>query len=239
MTGDGRRHDQADRGRWARLLAGLAVGPVLATAAAAPATSAVEASDPPVSSSVHPVTTVAVTDDPAVSAAGASGAGAWPALLATELARTGGPADITTGAAEGAGYATDDASAPSFTDLVLEQVVHSTQLVIFFDTEIGGANAPAVEEGAAAAFKAVEEQAPDALIVVVAPYQFSPESQAPGEDVRGAVRAAADGAEVAVTYIDPVAEGWPTGIDQQQIAVRISEHIAELANALARSGAFD
>lgn len=255
MRCDGRSDRQGDRGRWVRVLAGLAVGPVLATAACAtavprgeagggaaaavPALSTVEASEPPGSSSVHPVTTVVVTDDPAVSAAEASGEEAWPGLLAAELGRTGAPATITSAAADGAGYAADGGDGPTFTDLVVEQVVHSTQLVIVFDTELGGAGAPAVEEGAAAAFKAVEEQAPDALLVVVAPYRFSPDAPAPTEDVRGAVRAAADGAEVAVTYIDPVAEGWPTGIDQQQIASLIHAHIAELAGALARSGAFD
>jgi hypothetical protein len=146
---------------------------------------------------------------------------------------------LTQAAIQGAGFATNDPSGPSFTELVVDHVVHSTQLVVFFDTALGAADARAVGDGAAAAFKAVEEAAPDAVIVVVGPYRSSAEASEPGDEVRGAVRDAAQSAEAPVTYVDPLAERWPVGASQQQIADLLSGQMAPLAKSLAESGAFD
>jgi hypothetical protein len=194
---------------------------------------------PQASSAVHPVTTVVVTDDPAVTTKGASAESAWPALLAARLAASGAPMTLSVAAVDGAGFAADRSAASSFTELVVSHVVHSTQLVIFFDTALGAANAPAIGEGAAAAFKTVEEAAPDAVIVVVGPYRFSADAPEPGDAAQRAVRDAARGAEVAVTYVDPAAGGWPTGPGQSQIAQLLHDEIGPLVKALAESGAFD
>lgn len=194
---------------------------------------------PPVSSSVHPVTTVVVTDDRSVAAAGPSGDGAWPGLLAASLQRAGAPLAVTLAAVDGTGFAPGGPTAVSFTDLVADRVARSTQLVIFFDTDLSGTGAATIGKGAAAAFAAVEEAAPDARIVVVAPYRFAAGAAAPDEDVRTAVQEAVRHAEVAVTYIDPVAEDWPTGATQQQIADLLHPPLVDLVRALAESGAFE
>jgi hypothetical protein len=232
------------QGRCRGLFAGLAVGAVVVTSGCAAEGMAGEVDDatstsPEASSSVHPVTTVVVTDDPAYSAAGSSADGTWPALLAANLADEGGPLELTSAAAQGAGFAPDDPSEPSFTDLVVERVDHSTQLVVFFETAFGSADARAVGDGAAAAFKSVEEAAPDAVMVVVGPYRASADAPEPTDEVRGALRDAAHGAEAPATYVDPVAERWPVAAGQQQIADLLTEPLAPLAKSLAESGAFD
>jgi hypothetical protein len=188
--------------------------------------------------SVHPVTAVVISDDAALSAGGVPDEAAWPALLAAALDGTGTPLDVQVAVTEGAGFA-PDASGETFTDLVLGKVVHSTQLVFFFETRYGNASAQGVQEGARLAFKNVEEQAPDALIVVVGPWAAGPDNPGPRGGISSAVAEAALGAELPVTYVDPVAEGWPDDAGEQQIADLPRPHVADLAAALAGSGAFD
>ncbi|SDY66716.1 hypothetical protein SAMN05661080_04217 [Modestobacter sp. DSM 44400] len=194
---------------------------------------------PSTSARTHPVTTVVVSDDPAVSAAGPTATGAWPGELAALLEGSGTALDLEVAAKDAAGFAVEDPAAPSFADLVRDRVVHSTQLVVFSETQFGSAAAPDVAQGAREAFAAVEEAAPDALIVVVAPWTSAPDLPAPTAEVRAAVHAAAQSAEVAVTYVDPVADGWPTGASQQQVAELLLPDVAPLVTALAGSGAFD
>jgi hypothetical protein len=193
----------------------------------------------PVAGSTHPVTTVVVSDDPAVSAAGQSAAGAWPGAVAQRLAASGTPLELQVAADPAAGFAVDVPTDLSFTDLVLQRVAADTQLVVFSETRFGSAAASEVGQGAKEAFAAVERQAPDALIVVVAPWPSSADLPAPGPEVRAAVQTAAQGAEVTVTYVDPVTEGWPTGAGQQQIAELLSRDIRPVVMSLATSGAFD
>jgi hypothetical protein len=187
---------------------------------------------------VHPVATVFVTDDPSVAAAGSSAAGTWAGLLAADLDRDGSPMDVTLGVLDGAGFAPDSAGAKSFTRVVTDSVEPSTQLVFFFETRFGSAGGQAVAQGADQAFKTVEEAAPDALIVVVGPY-LAPDAGGPGDDLRDALRDAAARAEAPTTYVDPVAEDWPIGASQQQIADLLKPHVADMVGGLARSGAFD
>jgi hypothetical protein len=184
----------------------------------------------------HPVTTLLVTDDAAVSAAGPTASGTWPAQLAGLLAESGAPLELDVAAAADAGFAAGD---DSFVDLVGAHIAPSTQLVVLYETEFAGAGAEEVRQGADAAFAAVEEGAPDAVIVVVAPWPSSPGGRPPGEEIRAAVRDAAAGAEVAVTYVDPVTEGWTTGASPEQIAGWLLPEVQPLAAGLARSGAFD
>jgi hypothetical protein len=186
--------------------------------------------------SVHPVTTVVVTDDPAVAATGSAAEKNWPSLLARRLASAGSPLEVTLAVAEGAGFADSDRS---FTDLVHGTVTHPTQLVIFLDTR-GDFTAPsAAGSGVADALGAVEERAPDGIAVVVGPWASQDDMRAPSADVRRAVRDSALHTEVTVTYVDPVAEDWPVGATQQQLADLLYPHVAPLAEMLARSGAFD
>ncbi|MGY1886108.1 hypothetical protein ACI799_12520 [Blastococcus sp. SYSU DS0753] len=188
----------------------------------------------PPSGSVHPVTTVVVSDDPVISAGGQPAADGWPAVLASSLAAAGTPLELAVATADDGGYAGD----PPFADLVERAVVDSTQVVVFHETEVGPASADAVGEGAEEAFAAVERRAPDAVVVVVAPWAPGG-APASDDEVHDAVRAAADGAEVSVTYIDPAGEGWGQGATQRQIADRVHEDVADLVAALAHSGAFD
>jgi hypothetical protein len=188
---------------------------------------------------VHPVTTVVVTDDPAVVASGSSAEGAWPGLLAARLESSGSPLTLTPVAVEDAGFAAEQPAGPTFTELVMDTVSHSTQLVVFYDSRWGPAGASEVTRDAEQAFSAVEEMAPDALVVVVGPWQPSPEAARPDATAVGAVQAAVDASVVAVTYVDPVADGWPTGASQEQIADLVYPHVSELVAALANSGAFD
>jgi hypothetical protein len=225
---------------------GLAVAGAVATSACASAgrtgdeNAATPSDASPASRSVHPVTTVIVTDDPVVSAAGVSAETSWSGLLARSLDRNGSPMALSSDVVDSAGFADDESPGrPSFSEVVADTVVHSTQLVIFFDTQVGAAGATAVGEGAAEAFRAVEEAAPDALIVVVGPYRMASDGSAPDEELRRAVRGAAQGAEVAVTYVDPVDEAWPAGASQQLIADLLFPHVAPLVRALAESGAFE
>jgi hypothetical protein len=218
------------------LVAGCAAG-TPARAGTAESSSPADSTGPidPEVSSVHPVTTVIVTDDPALTATGTAEE-SWPDLLADMLADAGSPLDVTTAAVDGAGFAQGE---PSFTELVYGSVVHPTQLVIFFDSRIDSAAAPDIALGASDAFSAVEEQAPDAEAVVVEPWGDGAGATARGEDVRGALREGGQGAEVVLHYVDPVAEGWPVGADQQQIADLLYQHVAPLAEIMARSGSFD
>lgn len=183
---------------------------------------------------LHPVTTVVITDDPVAVAAGSTSGQDWPSLLATILARAGTPLDLTPAAVEGAGFA---GGGRHFTGLVQDLVTHPTQLVIFFDTE-GAVDASAVQTGVAEALSAVERQAPDALAVVVAPLATGGELEA-GMEVRAGMREAAHGSEVTVTYVDPNTEGWPIGASQQQVADLLYDHLAQLVELLAKSGAFE
>jgi len=186
--------------------------------------------------SVHAVTTVLLTDDPAPSERGST---TWPDALADRAARSGTPLALEVTATEGAGFASVAPGGVSFTDLVVEHVGHATQLVVFSENRFGSATASSIEDGAAAAFAAVEQAAPDALIVVVAPRAAPTGSADPGPEVRAALRAATTSAEVAVTYVDPVAEEWPTGARPQQVADLVFADIAPVVEALARSGAFE
>jgi hypothetical protein len=182
---------------------------------------------------------VVITDDPAVVDAGSSAEGAWPGLLAARLETSGSPLALTAVAVENAGFAAEDPAGPIFTDLVMDTVSHSTQLVVFYDSQWRPARATEVTPDAEQAFSAVEEMAPDALVVVVGPWQPSPEAARPDPTATDAVQAAVDASVVAVTYVDPVAEGWPTGAGQQQLADLIYPHVSDLVAALANSGAFD
>jgi hypothetical protein len=193
----------------------------------------------PESATVHPVTTVVITDDPAVVDAGSSAEGAWPGLLAARLETSGSPLALTPVAVEDAGFAAEEPAGPAFTDLVLATVSHSTQLVVFYDSQWGEAGATEVTRDAEQAFSAVEEMAPDALVVVVGPWQPSPEAARPDPTATDAVQAAVDASVVAVTYVDPVADGWPAGAGQQQLADLLYPHVSDLVAALANSGAFD
>jgi hypothetical protein len=213
--------------------------PSLSPSSAAAAGGQQAAPDAPAARSTHPVTTVVVSDEPAVAAAGQSAAGAWPGAVAQRLAAAGTPLELQVVADPAAGFAADAPTDPSFTALVLQHVAPDTQLVVFSETRFGSAAASAVSQGAKEAFAAVERQAPDALIVVVAPWPSSADLPAPGPEIRAAVQTAAQGAEVTVTYVDPVTEGWPTGADQQQIAELLSRDITPVVTSLASSGAFD
>lgn len=184
----------------------------------------------------HAVTTVVITDDPA---AGSPAGDGWPHELAARAEESGSPLELDVVAVGGSGYRPGTPTGPSFTDLVADHVVHSTQLVVFAENDLGTATAADVGRGADAAFAAVEEAAPDALIVVVAPWAAEPALPPPAPEVRQAVQEAAAGAEVTVTYVDPVAEGWPTGAGPQQIAELLSADVLPVVGALARSGAFD
>jgi hypothetical protein len=214
-------------------------GPGTPSATAVPP-SAQEQQDASVGSgATHPVTTVVVSDDPAVSTAGPSAAGAWPGAVAALLAGSGTPLELEVAAAVGGGFAVDAPADPSFAELVGESVVHSTQLVVFSETRFGSAAAPDVARGAREAFAAVEQAAPDARIVVVAPWASVPDVPVPSPEVRAAVREAAESAEVAVTYVDPVTEGWPTGANQEEVGELLFPEVSALVAALAGSGAFD
>jgi hypothetical protein len=203
--------------------------------------------DPPVTagpaspgpSSVHPVTTVVVTDDPAVAAATGAPNGGWIGHLAEGLQQAGAPVSVTSAADAAAGFAAAPPGGASFTDLVDRHVEHATQLVIFFETDLTSDSAAVVAEGALEAFNAVEEAAPDGRVVVVGSFGYTGSETEPPADVRQAVRDAADRAEVAVDYIDPVAEEWPAGLEGKAFADRLQGHIVELVTALSRSGAFD
>jgi hypothetical protein len=186
--------------------------------------------------SVHPVTTVVVTDDPAVVAAGTGVEGTWVGGLADRLEAAGSPLALTIAAVDPSGFAADGAS---FTDLVVEQVVHETQLVVFFEAELGSVDATAVADGALEAFNAVEEAAPDAYVVVVGSHRYLPGAAGPSEEVRQAVQDAARRAEVVVDYIDPVVEGWPAGASATGFAELVLPHVEQLVAALSQSGAFD
>lgn len=188
----------------------------------------------PLSQSVHPVTTVVISDDAAAVGDGQPAAEGWPRVLAASLAGAGTPLQLEVAAADAGGYAGD----PTFTELVRDTVVESTQLVVFYETAVGSASAAAVAEGAEDAFAAVERQAPDAVVVVVAPWA-SGNAPVPSDAVRDAVRAAADDAEVSVTYIDPVGDGWARQASQRQIADLMYADVADLVAALATSGAFE
>lgn len=212
-----------------------AVGTAGDSTSGAPASTAQQEPEGGATASVHPVTTVLLSDDPTLSASDPAGPRTWPGVLAERLADAGSPLDLALVAVEGAGYA----AAVSVADLVAVSVPPSTQLVVFCQTRFGPVAAPDVAAGAAAAFDAVEQAAPDALIVVVGPWGWTPDASAPGQEVRDAVREAARGAEVAVTYVDPVAEAWPAGADAAEIADLLYEEVAPLVSDLARSGALD
>ncbi|MCF6736925.1 hypothetical protein [Blastococcus sp. KM273129] len=180
---------------------------------------------------VHPVTTVVISGDPAVATAVASAEGAWPTVLAERLGQAGAPIAVTTAGEGGGAFVPDHPAASSFVDLVRAEVQHSTQLVVFHDTSTEEAAAGAIEEAAAAAFKATEEAAPDARIVLIV--------TATESDTREALASAARGAELPVTLVDAVSDGWPASPDQEEFADRLAPHVVELVGALARSGAFE
>jgi hypothetical protein len=235
-------------GRRSAALAGIALASALAVsacggsmgAAAVPVPpSSLPATPPaqdPAGGSVHPVTTVVVTDDPAVVAAGTGVEGTWVGGLADRLEAAGSPLALTIAAVDPSGFAADGTS---FTDLVVEQVVHETQLVVFFEAELGSGDATAVADGALEAFNAVEEAAPDAYVVVVGSHLYLPGAAGPSEEVRQAVQDAARRAEVVVDYIDPVVEGWPAGVSATEFAELVLPHVEQLVAALSQSGAFD
>jgi len=183
----------------------------------------------------HPVTTVVITDDPAV---GSAAEGSWPGELAALAAGSGTPLDLDVAADADAGYVAG-AGGGSFADLVSAEVGPATQLVLFAGSASGAAIPVDVQLGAAAAFAAVEAAAPDALIVVVAPWQVAVGGPAPDPDVQAAVRTAADGAEVPVTLVDPGAAGWSAAGSQQAFAQLLYPEVAPLVDALAHSGAFE
>jgi hypothetical protein len=171
-------------------------------------------------------------------AAASSAEETWPAVLASRLADAGTPLDARQ-VTDAVGFAPDGAAARSFAEAVLDSVDPATQLVVFWQSGFGSAAAADVGRGAAEAFRAVEQAAPDALIVVIAPWFGTSSEPSPTREVSDAVRSAAEGAEVAVTYVDPVAESWPTGLDAQQFTDLLFPEVAPLISALGRSGAFD
>ena len=185
---------------------------------------------------VHPVTTVVITDDAAVADAGAGAAGTWPALLAAGM-DAASPLQVTTAGARGAGFT--PGSGPAFSDLVAQSVGSTTQLVILFDSQLDTADAAALREGAEAAFRAVEEAAPDAMALLVVPASTATQGVRLDEAARAAVRGSAATAELQVVVVDPVAEGWPADPSQPDVAERLRPHVAPLAEVLARSGAFE
>jgi hypothetical protein len=241
-------------GRWSAALAGIGLacagavtacgGPVDAAVTAPqsslPATPTVESTVPDPAGAVHPVTTVVVTDDPAVAAAGPTVDDTWVGELADRLEAAGSPLSLTSAAVDPSGFAAAGPRAgASFTDLVVEHVVHETQLVVFFEADPAAAGAAEVADGALEAFNAVEEAAPDAYVVVVGAHRYRPGTAEPSAEVRQAVRNAAQRAEVVVDYIDPVAEGWPAGVPADEFAELVLPHVAELVAGLSQSGAFD
>ena len=184
------------------------------------------------------MTTVVITDDPAVADSGPSADGAWPGVLAGLAAQAGAPLDLEVAADVDAGLVADPGSS-SFAELVFADVEHSTQLVVFAESSFDAAAPADVQQGAADAFAAVEEAAPDALVVMVAPWRAGASTTAPDPELRDAVRTAAAGAEVVVTLVDPVAAGWPTEVGQQELAELLHAELTPLIGALARSGAFE
>ncbi|MCW2763567.1 MAG: hypothetical protein JWR85_3768 [Marmoricola sp.] len=187
--------------------------------------------DEPTGASAHAVTTVVISD-------AAAGAPTWPQLLADRLAAAGSPLDADVVVGRG-GFAPEDPADSSFAELVTEEVEPSTQLVVFRQTWTGAGRAADVAEGMGEAFGAVEAAAPDALIVLVAPSGATADAPAPAQADRDAIRSAAEGAEVAVTYVDPVTEGWSNVTDPARTADALFPHVAPLVAALANSGAFD
>jgi hypothetical protein len=216
-------------------------GPVVtAPPSSLPATPPVESPVPDPAGSVQPVTTVVVTDDPAVAAARPTVEDTWVGGLADRLEAAGSPLALTSAAVDPSGFvAHGSRDGTSFTDLVVEHVVHETQLVVFFEADLGAAGAAEVTDGALEAFNAVEEAAPDAYVVVVGPHQYRPGTAEVSQEIRQAVRNAAQRAEVVVDYIDPVAEGWPAGVPAARFAELVLPHVAELVAGLSQSGAFD
>jgi hypothetical protein len=251
MTGeDGRRpglSHQLRRSAWlvpsaVVVLAACATGQeaadvgVASSTVATPTTTAVApgGGGVPPDAHTHAVTTVVVTDgadDP-------TGGPTWPDLLAARLADAGTPLDDDLVVGRG-GFAPEDPADPSFAELVDKAVVASTQLVVLRQQWTGAARAVDVAEGMADAFSAVEAAAPDALIVLVAPSGATATAPAPTQTDRDTVRAAAEGAEVAVTFVDPVGQGWSTVTDPARTVDALFPHVAPLVASLATSGAFD
>lgn len=197
------------------------------TGSAAPGTgSAPEA--PPSLGPVDAVRTVVLADE--VTRPPAAGAPAWPDLLASTLEGIGIPMAVETTVADGAGFA----SSPSFTDLVAQHAGGSTQLVVLFDGHLAdgaaASLAAAVREGA----EAVERASPDAELVVVGPLP----SEGPAESRAARIAALREATEEAGgTFVDPVLEGWPTDITQQEMADSLRLHVQPVTESLAASGA--
>ncbi len=155
-----------------------------------------------------------------------AGTPAWPALLAEDLESVGLPVDVAVSAPSGAGFT----GSPSFSDLVPTIATGSTQLVLLFDGRPAG-TAVAGDEVTRTAVT-VERASPDALLVVVGPVGGTGVTDpAAVPDVRTAAE------EANATYVDPVAEDWPSDPTAAEVAARLGPHLRPLVEALAMSGA--
>lgn len=180
---------------------------------------------PPSLGPADAVRTVVLGDDGTASPVG--GAPVWPELLGATLERIGIPMSVVTAAADEAGFA----SSPSFTDLVAQHAVGSTQLVVLFDSRLGEADPAALAAAATESAEAVERAAPDAELVVVGPLPAGDLADGPATALREAVQDAGG------TFIDPALEGWPPDATQAEIADLLRLHVQPIAEGLAASGA--
>jgi hypothetical protein len=155
-----------------------------------------------------------------------AGTPAWPTLLAADLGAAALPVDVAVSAPSGAGFT----GSPSFSDLVPTIATGSTQLVLFFDGRL--AETAAAEDEVTRTAVAVERASPDALLVVVGPVGGTGVTDpAAVPDVRTAAE------EANATYVDPVAEDWPSDPTAAEVAARLGPHLRPLVEALAMSGA--
>jgi hypothetical protein len=209
----------------------------LALAACADSETVPEAADVPATGTPGPRTALGPEDAVRTVVVGDEGTGppglgdAWPDYLTAQLAAVGVPMTIASSATPGAGFSAD----PLFSATVEAESVGSTQLVILFDSTIGGADLASLPEAAEKTFTAVERASADARVLVVGPLPGdASQPEGPAEIVE-ALRSAAR--EAGAVYVDPVAEAWPANPSQEDIAGLLLPHVEPLALALAASGA--
>jgi lysophospholipase L1-like esterase len=186
---------------------------------------------------------VLIGDYTADSGVGGAGPRNWTALVGLAL-QTNQPTRVVRDNAEGSGYVSAGAYDQTFLDAAKVLVTRDVSVVVIFGSRFDMYAAPdAVRQGAADAYAAVKEQAPDAALIVVGPVW--PGSAPPPEllTTRDMVRDAA--AEAGATFVDPIDAGWfaddpgklmspdnisPSDAGHEQIALGVYQTVLDALN---------
>ena len=166
----------------------------------------------------------------------AAGGEGWPAVVEERLEGV----EVTVATTGDAGYVTTEAAAPTFPELVESADLTGVDVVVIFGSRFDAAGiSDEVNFAAGTVIGAIEEEAPDAVLVVIGPAWPEPVAPAGVRNNRDVIRGAAQ--VVGAVFVDPITAGWLTdapglvGPDGEHLTAAADTYLADRIEPLIRS----